>query len=123
MKKRTRVMVTFGFIVLMITGMYIFTDWFSRITGYFIGEDEKTRLAQCLDGKHAEFYGTEYCAECERQRDIFGRSFNTIVEIDCGRNMENCPNIREIPAWHINKSIHYGFKNFTQLKDLSGCID
>jgi len=121
MKKRIQVLITFIFIIILITGLYIFTDWFSKVTGYFTGEDEKTNLAQCLKEKGVEFYTNNYCAECEKQIKIFGKAEKYINKIDCGRNQEKCPNIKKIPAWYLNKTIVYGYKNLTQLDELSGC--
>ena len=121
MEKRMQVLVTFVIAVLLITGLYIFTDWFSKVTGYFAGEDEKTKLAQCLDGKNAEFYSDIYCPNCAKQKQIFGSQIKLIKTIECGQKMENCPNIKEIPAWYINKTIHYGYFNLTELDKLSGC--
>jgi len=121
MDKRIKLLLTFGFIIFLVSGLYLFTNWFSLITGYFTGEDEKTKLAQCLDGKDVQFFGTEYCAECEKQEKLFGTAFGAIKKIDCGKNKEFCPNIRSIPAWYINKTIYYDFKNITELQELSGC--
>lgn len=123
MQKRTSVLLTFIFIVTLVSGLYIFTDWFSQITGYFLGEDEATKLAKCLDGKNAEFYGTKYCADCEKQKELFGPAFRYVDFKDCGKEKELCQFIREIPAWYIDKSIVYGFKSFPELRELSGCVD
>jgi len=116
-------MLTFMTLILLISGIYIFSDWFSKITGFVLGEDENTRLAQCLDGKKVEFYSTTYCPDCEKQKEIFGLSFKFINHIDCGIDKSLCPNIRSVPAWYINETILYGFRNITELKELSGCVE
>lgn len=121
MEKRTRVLLTFFALIFLITSIYIFTDWFSKITGYILGEDQRTNLAFCLNEKGAEFYSSEYCAECEKQKMIFGDSFSRIHVVDCGKNKELCPNIKSIPAWYINKEIHYGLKNIEELQEISDC--
>ena len=46
MRQYTKTMLTFFVLVILLTGMYVFTDWFSKTTGYVLGEDEKTKLAQ-----------------------------------------------------------------------------
>lgn len=121
METKFKVALTFLVIVLLIAGLYLFTDWFSKVTGYFTGESEKIKLAKCLSDKGAEFYGSEFCAECAKQTELFGDSFKLISYINCGKNKELCQNIREIPAWYINKNIYYGYKNLTELKDISNC--
>jgi hypothetical protein len=122
MDKKTKVMVTFVVVIVLIASLYFFTDWFSKVTGYFGGEDERELLAVCLAEKGAEFYGTEYCADCEKQVKLFGEPFSFISYVDCGREKEFCPNIREIPAWYIDQKIIYGFKTLDELKEISGCV-
>jgi len=124
MKKRTQVLVTFLFVIVLVSGLYVFTSWFSLITGYFTGESEQARVANCLTDQGSEFYGTSFCADCEKQQNELGKTFETINYIDCGRDKQNCPNIESIPAWYIPNSedkIHYGFKTINELKVLSGC--
>ncbi len=125
MQKRTKLLTTFLIAILLIGGLYMFTDWFSKITGYFTGESEKVRVAHCLTDQGAEFYGTEYCATCEKQKDILGsEAFRKINYIDCGKDKEDCPNIQSIPAWFIpnsEKKINYGFFELKELKKISGC--
>jgi len=123
MEKRTIVLLTFFFIIILITGLYLFTGWFSMVTGYFSGEDEKTKLAHCLKDQNAQFFGSQYCADCEKQLTMFGTSSKAIHYKDCGKEKELCPNIREIPAWYINKKFHYGLKTLTELQEISSCID
>ncbi len=121
MQKRTRVILTFTAIVALVAFLYIFTNWFSIVTGYLKGEDETAKLATCLKKNGVEFYGNELCSDCEKQIKEFGRHFASITYFDCGKDKEFCPNIQEIPAWYINDRIHYGFKTFQELKILSGC--
>lgn len=121
MEKKFKVMVTFGVLVFLVAGLYFFTEWFSLVTGYFKGEDEVVKLTRCLNEKGAEFYGAEFCADCEKQMKIFGRSAQSLKYIDCGKDKEFCPNLKEIPAIYLNKEIHYNFKSFDELKQISGC--
>src|SRR3989344_563717 len=98
MQKKFRVLFTFIFIIFLVGILYFFTNWFSIVTGFFKGEDEISKLALCLRENEAQFYFSEYCADCEKQSAMFGKSLNAIDKIDCGKEKENCPNIREIPA-------------------------
>jgi hypothetical protein len=121
MEKKFKVLLTLGAVIVLVVFLYMFTNWFSLITGYFKGEDEVMLLATCLSGKGAEFYGTTFCADCEKQTKIFGNAFSNIKYIDCGRDKEFCPNIRTIPAWYINGQIYYGYKEIKDLKEISDC--
>ncbi|MDO8460146.1 MAG: hypothetical protein Q7S74_03485 [Nanoarchaeota archaeon] len=121
MQTKTKVLITFIITIILVTGLYSFTDWFSKVTGYFAGEDEKTKVAYCLEQEGAEFYGSVYCSECEKQAELFGTAFKQVKYIDCGKDKSLCPNIRSVPSWYINKTIYYGYKNLTELKYLSNC--
>ncbi|MBU0760220.1 MAG: hypothetical protein ABII03_00165 [Nanoarchaeota archaeon] len=124
MEKKFQVMLTFAALIVLVAGLYIFTNWFSIITGYFTGESEQARLAQCLQKQGAELYSSDFCSECEQQKTVFGKSFAQINYIDCGKEKENCPNIQQVPAWFIPNSeekIHYGLKTLNELKNLAGC--
>ncbi len=127
MNTQQKVLLSFGILVVLIFGLYFFTDWFSKVTGYFTGEDERTKLAKCLDEKEAEFYGGIYCKDCERQLTLFGSAVEFLQYVECETNTEGeiidekCKNIREIPAWYINKNIVYGYKDLKELEEISGC--
>jgi len=121
MQKRTQVLITFIVLALLISILYTFTDWFSKVTGYFTGEEEIRRIVACLNENGAEFYTSVFCAECERQQQLFGEPFKAIKQVDCGKDKILCPNIQSIPAWYINKNIYYGYKNLSELKEIMGC--
>ena len=121
MEKRVKVFATFLVAVLLVTGLYLFTDWFSKVTGYFSGESEKEKLAQCLSEQGAEFYYTIQCPDCEKQKQVLGDSMKLLSTKNCGSSGELCPNIKSFPAFYMNKSINYGFLNLTQLDKISGC--
>ncbi len=129
MEVKYRVYVSFAVLIVLIFGLYFFTDWFSKVTGYLSGEDSRTKLAQCLEGQGAQYYSGDICADCEKQVDIFGRAIKSISSVQCKTDYngkiidEKCSSLKEVPAWYINNTIYYGFKNMTELQSLSGCID
>lgn len=121
MERRIKVMLTFLALVILIAGLYTFTDWFSKVTGYFTGEGEINKLIICLNNNDAEFYTSLFCADCEKQQKLFGQKLSLIKQINCGNNKELCPNIKSIPAWYINGNIYYGYKDLNELKEIFGC--
>lgn len=121
MQKRTVVLITFLVVVGLIATLYMFTDWFSKVTGYLFGEDEQAKVAECLKKNNAEFYTSVQCAECERQAEVLGPAITLVRRVDCGANKENCPNIKSIPAWYIDGKIIYGLRNLTELKIDGNC--
>src|SRR3989338_6037799 len=122
MEPRTRVFLTIFILAAVIAGLYFFTDWFSKATGYALGEDQKVSFANCLKDYDAALYETIECAACEKQRSLLGEGAYAIIpRIMCGEDLCN-GGIRRAPAWEIDGKIYYGYKTFKELDDLSaGC--
>jgi len=121
MEKKAKLLLTLSILILTVTALYLSTDWLSKVTGYNIGK-ESTALALCLKQQDVELYTSDYCADCVKQKELFTKAtLKDIKQVDCGKDKELCPSIREIPAWYINKEIHYGIKTLGELKNLSEC--
>ncbi len=120
-KKFKKFLITLIILFVLVVGLYLFADWFSKTTGYSIDAEEKTKLAQCLSGKGVEFYCSESLSDCEKQKDILDTAFKYISYIDCGEDKALCPNVKEIPAWYIKKDFVFGVKSIKELRELSGC--
>jgi ribosomal protein S27E len=112
-------MLTFGVLIIVLFGLYYFSDWFSKATGYVLGEDEKEKLATCLNGKNAFFYVSSTCPDCEEQLDLFGNAKDVLNVITCS-SADECPE-GGVPAWQIGKQIFYGVKSLEELIKISGC--
>lgn len=123
MEARTKAMISFVILVLLIGGLYMFTDWFSKVTGYALGEDEKVKLSQCLDGRGAVLYTSATCPSCEDQLEIFGETATKFLDIiECDNvDKKPCSDLKGVPAWKINGEFYYGEKNFKELIKISGC--
>jgi hypothetical protein len=122
MEARKKVMATFGFLVILISVLYLFTGWFSKTTGYGIENDPDIYLAKCLSDHGSKLYSSDNCPECKEQKRLFGSSaYNFVYTLDCSKDPSTCSNLKSIPAWHINGSFHYGVKSMNELRTLSGC--
>ena len=122
MEKRTKVIASFVFLVVLVVGLYFFSDWFSKTTGYLIEDEEaETALAKCLSGKNAVMYGAKKCSDCKKQKDIFGNGFKFVNYVECNGNMGKCQELRVVPAWEINGKILYGVKSLEELRLLTVC--
>lgn len=120
MKTERRVLVTMIVLVGLIAGLYVFSAWFSKTTGYVLGEDEKIRIAQCLAANNTILYEGESCWECEQQKAILGEgAYKIIPKIQC--NEGSCSGIAELPAWQIHDQFYYGKREFKELISLSNC--
>jgi hypothetical protein len=121
MEAKTRTAITFAVLIVLIFGAYFFTDWFSKATGYVLGEDEKESIAKCLAEKGAVFYFSSTCPKCDEQIQMFGNTaVGFLVKYGC-ESADECPADGGVPAWKINDKFYYGKKNFAELQKLSGC--
>ena len=120
MEQTAKAMITFGVLVLIVLGLYLFSDWFSKTTGYVLGEDEKLKIAQCLTIKDVVFYRSSTCPRCDEQMELFGESAAKFLTITNCASVEECPE-GGVPAWKIDSEIYYGVKQFNELISVSGC--
>lgn len=119
MEQYRKTMITFGVLIIVLFGLYYFSDWFSKTTGYVLGEDEKEKLVTCLNGKNAVFYTSSTCPDCEAQLEMFGKAKDSLNVISCS-SLEECPE-GGVPAWQIGKQVVYGVKQLDELIKISGC--
>lgn len=120
MEQITKTTITFVVLVLVLFGFYYFSDWFSKTTGYVLGEDEKMKLAQCFFTKNIEFYRSNTCPDCDEQINIFGDTASSFLNIVSCESVEECP-VGGVPAWKIGEKIYYGIKQFDELISISEC--
>lgn len=114
-------MLTFGALVVVILGLYVFTDWFSKTTGYALGEDQQMRFVNCLNDHNVVLYLQSDCSDCLDQEGIFApRALDQIPIVSC--DSRSCSNLASIPAWELDGQFYYGVKDFQQLSELSGCV-
>jgi hypothetical protein len=120
MRAYTKTMLTLIVLALIIVALYSFTNWFSKATGYVLGEDEKVKLAQCLTEKKSVLYISATCPNCNKQIKDFSEASKFLTIKQC-TSIEECPNIDGFPAWKINNKLHYNIKDLSELIDISKC--
>ncbi len=122
MEKRNKVITTFIFAILLISLLYLFSDWISKTTGYLVEDNPDKDLAKCLSSKGAKLYGSKTCPDCIKQKKLFGdEAFSFINYIECSKNPLACSDIGSVPAWDINGELVYGIKNLDELRILAKC--
>lgn len=127
MDKRVSVLLTFMALVLLIFILYFSTNIFSKVTGYFVGESELEKLTKCLDSKNSELFIGSISKTSEDQINILGQSINNLRITECETSKsgeiidQRCKNLKSVPAWYIDKEIHYGIKNISDLENISNC--
>jgi len=115
---------TFAILVVLLFGLYFFSDWFSKTVGYVAGEEQKIRLMQCLNEKQVVLYVVDDCYYCDRQRGLIGETamgyFDALLNCDSGESVA-CENLASFPAWKINGEIRYGVLEISELSEISRC--
>lgn len=121
MDDRTKVIASFVFLVVLVFGLWMFTDWFSKVTGYFGGESETESLITCLQNQGVEYYSIINCKDCEEQEKTIGQAIDKI-KVSCGIEGESCKDIHgEFPVWYIGGEVKHGKFSLGELKEISGC--
>ena len=117
-----KVIMTIGVLIFLVIGLYFFSDWFSKTTGYVLGSDQKIKLAQCLSEKGITLYNGRDCLDCYNQIDEFGEeAYSFLSVVDCSASEGSCSSLKEVPAWQIGNGFQYGMKSLQELIDISGC--
>lgn len=124
MQGRTKALISFIVLIVLLGGTYLFTDWFSKTVGYVLGENENIKLAKCLDEKGVIFYFSDNCPDCQKQIELFGdeafRYLNGVVNCDLGTS-RTCDTLAGVPAWKIADKFYYGVRQFNELGKISKC--
>lgn|SRR3989344_9084627 len=118
MKISTKVFLTLFLLVLLVIGIYSFSDWFSKQTGYSINNNDEIDLVKCLN-ERGKLYVREDCPGCAEQEKILGKMYESLNKLYCQEN--GCKKLLILPAWEFNKNIYYGAKTVDELKKISGC--
>lgn len=121
MESRTKAIFSFAILIVLLFGLYFFADWFSKTTGYVLGEDEKTKLAQCLGSKGSVLYVSETCPDCEEQKELFGEDAIKFIKIVECKNVEQQGCENGVPVWKIEGKIYQGVRELNDLVKISGC--
>lgn len=87
------------------------------------GPGKYDSFAQCMTEKGMVMYGTDWCPHCQRQKQLFGKSFQYINFVDCDTSKE-CEDvgIESFPTWVKDGKLYEpGLKPLVELAKLSGC--
>jgi hypothetical protein len=87
------------------------------------GPGKHDALAQCLTEKGMTMYGTDWCPHCQRQKQLFGKSFAYIDYVNCdlGPRCDEA-GVQAFPTWGMDgKLLPSGVKPLAELAKISGC--
>ncbi len=120
MNKFEKVIISLVVLAVLIFGLYAFTNWFSKATGYVVGDNVNNELANCLSERDLKVYVSADCDDCEKQLNIVKEKINRFVEVvPCDNGIECFA--EEFPSWEINGKVYNGLIDLNKLIEISGC--
>jgi glutaredoxin len=79
-------------------------------------------FAKCLSGKWVKMYGTATCPHCQKQKALFGSSFQYINYTDCLQNPTACTGVSRVPTWEFKDGTTIqGEQDFAFLANKTNC--
>jgi len=118
-----------GILIVVVVAVALWAS--GALTGLFVTpvpENEYDDFAKCLTQNNVVMYGSYLCGYCNKQKTLFGDSFEYVTYVECHPNGPNpdpqlCTEkgIRGVPAWEINGNLYTGYKSLEELSSLSGC--
>jgi hypothetical protein len=86
-------------------------------------------FAKCVSDSGATFYGTYWCPQCDRQRDLFGMSDRYLNYVECAyrdsdEQKRECKRagVKSYPTWEFGDGSRMtGFQTLRRLADRTDC--
>ncbi|HKL24359.1 MAG TPA: thioredoxin domain-containing protein [Candidatus Nanoarchaeia archaeon] len=98
------------------------------VSGYGIYKNNTTsgeydEFAKCLSENDVIMYGTDWCSYCQKQKSLFGKSFDYVNYINCDSNKRKCVenNVKGYPTWKINNQTYSGVRPLESLSSMTDC--
>ena len=90
---------------------------------YYTKPGKYDDFAKCLTEKSFKMYGADWCPNCKKQKNIFGKSFKYVDYIECTKQKEDCAQaeITGYPTWIYNEEKYIGVQSLSRLSSVSEC--
>jgi len=87
------------------------------------GPGKYDALAECMTAHGWTMYGTDWCQHCQRQKQMFGKSFRNIHFVNCDlSNACDEAGVEAYPTWGRNGQLEQaGVKEIDALARMTGC--
>src|SRR3989338_9155618 len=95
----------------------------SASIAYYTKPGKYDDFAKCLTEKSFKMYGADWCPNCKKQKNIFGKSFKYVDYIECTKQKEDCAQaeITGYPTWIYNEEKYIGVQSISRLSSVSEC--
>ncbi len=123
MKKMSSSWILYGTTALVIAGLIGFVVYRQATPG------EHDEFAQCLTDKGVKMYGTWWCSHCQKQKTLFGKSFNKVTYQECSAPGSQAMNqickdakIEGFPTWEFKDGSRVsGVQSLVELGEKAEC--
>jgi hypothetical protein len=120
MKKGTDMMIASG--VLMCALIWVLFNSIQP-TGYTVAAVQNEKMESfmnCVYDGGATLYVNDGCEDCEKQKAVFGGSFDGLKYVEC-ENVCERSDVTRFPTWIINGEKYEGSLSLEQVSALTGC--
>lgn len=67
-------------------------------------------------------YGSATCPHCQKQKEMFGESFQYIDYVECTKEFERCAKLKGVPTREISSGTYLeGLQELSTLASKTGC--
>lgn len=111
-------------IILIIAGGLIALKTWEYFASIPKANPELDKFAQCITDKKVVMYGAYWCPHCQRQKKLFGDSFQYVKYVECTQDTNTCQekNIKSYPTWEFeDESRIEGEATIEQLAEKTSC--
>lgn len=87
------------------------------------GAGASDAFAECITAGGWTMYGTDWCSYCQRQKQMFGKSFRNIHYVNCDlSDVCNEAGVQAYPTWGRDGALEEaGVKELDELAAMTGC--
>ncbi len=117
MNKKKRSLYILGALILAGVGFFV-------LYGFPVPDGTYDAFAQCLKEKGITMYGAAWCPHCQREKRLFGSSFQYVPYVECPDNPQLCTEkgVTGYPTWIFPDGRRFaGEQGLQKLSAESGC--
>ncbi|MFH1234481.1 MAG: hypothetical protein V1493_02610 [Candidatus Diapherotrites archaeon] len=123
--KKSFLIVAAATIAIMAASWFFFTNYANTAMASLPAAGSTSdEFAKCLSEKGFVMAGTQWCSVCQKQKALFGKSFEFVNFKDCDNETQWCEQnqIQYYPTWILpDGTKEIGLKTIGQLGSISGC--